>query len=230
MFVGHHGVAFAAKRIAPRVSLGTLMLAALFPDLLVFGFLIAGVEHIRISPGITAFSWLDGYDIALSHSLLMDIVWSALFGAVYFLRHRDTRGAWVLCGLVLSHWVLDAVSHRPEIPLAPGLDTRIGLGLWNSLPATFVVEGGLWAACLAVYVRATAPKKHLGTYAFFGLAALLTVVFISMPFRAAPPSVMVAIIVPSLASGVILAWSYWVERLRTVRGATTAELPIGTMG
>lgn len=230
MFLGHHGVGFAAKRLAPRVSLGTLQIAAVFPDLLVFGFLIAGIEHIRISPGITAFSWLDGYDIAISHSLVMDIIWSALFAAVYFLRRHDLRGAWVLFGLVLSHWVFDFVSHRPQIPLAPGLDSRVGLGLWYSLPATFVVEGGLWVACLAIYIRATAPKKPMGTYAFAGLVGLLTIVFVAMPFRTPPPSVLRAATLGGVATGVIVAWSYWVDRLRTLRTRNMPRLTVNAAG
>ena len=217
MFVGHQAVAFAAKRAAPRVSLGTLQLAAIFPDLLACALVIAGMEHIRISPGITAFSWLDGYDLAISHSLMMDVVWSALFAAVYFLWRRDARGAWVLCGLVLSHWVLDYVTHRPELHLVPGAESRVGLGLWNSVPATFAVEGGLWIACLAVYVRATAPKTRLGTYALYALVVLLTLVFIAIPFGPPPPTVLVAAAGGGVAIVLILAWCYWIETLRTPR-------------
>jgi len=122
----------------------------------------------------------------------MDVVWSALFAVVYFLWRRDSRGAWVIVSLVISHWVLDFVSHRPEMPIAPGLDWHVGLGLWNSLPATFAVEEALWLAGVAIYLRTTAPKKPLGTYAFWALVVLLTVAWITTPFRPAPATVVAA--------------------------------------
>jgi len=223
MFIGHHAAGFAAKRFAPRVSLATLQIAAVFPDLLVFGLLIFGIEHIRITPGITAFSWLDAQDIAISHSLAMDVIWSALLGGGYFLRRRDARGAWVICALVLSHWVFDFLSHRPDMPLAPGVDLRLGLGLWYSLPATFVVEGALWIAGLALYIRTTTPKTRLGTVAFCVLVGLLTMAFITMPFRSAPPSVMRAVVMAGVPLSLVLALSFGVDRLRAIR--TTVRPP-----
>ena len=106
MLVGHHAVGLGAKRFAPLVSLGTLQVACLFPDLLNFVDQIAGIEHARITPGITAFSALDGYDIAISHSLLTDVVWSGVFALGYFWWRRDLRGSTVLFAAVFSHWVL----------------------------------------------------------------------------------------------------------------------------
>jgi len=91
MLVGHHAVGFAAKRVAPSVSLGTLQLASVFLDLIVFVDQLAGIEHARVTPGITAFSALDGYDVAISHSLLTAVLWSAAFAIVYFWRRRDVR-------------------------------------------------------------------------------------------------------------------------------------------
>jgi hypothetical protein len=92
MLVGHFAVGMGAKPIAPRVSVGTLMLAAVVADLLFWLFVLLGVEHVRIQPGITATNALDLYDIPLSHSLLMDTVWAVLLGSFYFLRHRSPRG------------------------------------------------------------------------------------------------------------------------------------------
>src|SRR5690242_3013072 len=145
MLVGHFAVGLAAKRIVPNVSAGTLVLAAVLADLLAFVFLIAGIEHVNITPGITAVNPIDCYDFAISHSLLMDAVWAALFAAAYFMWKRDVRVAWVLFAAVLSHWVLDWISHRPDMALAPGMHRYFGLGLWNSVPATLAVEGSLWA-------------------------------------------------------------------------------------
>jgi hypothetical protein len=194
-----------------------LQLAAVFPDLLACVLVVGGIEHIRISPGITAFSWLDGYDLAISHSLLMDVLWSALFAALYLLRRRDARGAGVLFALVLSHWLLDYVTHRPELHLVPGAEARLGLGLWNSIPATFAVEGGLWAICLAVYIRSTAPTTPLGTYALYALVVLLTLGFIAIPFAPPPSTVLFAAVAGGVAIASILGWSHWIEKLRTPR-------------
>ncbi len=117
MFVGHYAVAFACKRLSPRTSLGTFALGAQFPDLLFPVLLLTGVEHVRIAPGITRVTPIDFYDYPISHSLMMTIVWALLLSGIYWILRCDTR-ATVLLGLaVVSHWVLDFVSHPPDMPL-----------------------------------------------------------------------------------------------------------------
>src|SRR4051812_34423927 len=123
MHVGHFAVGLVAKRAEPKLSLGTLVLAAMLSDFLWAIFLFAGIEHVRFRPGRGAANYADAYDIALSHSLLMDVVWGALFAGAYFLRRRYPRGALVLFVAVVSHWVLDVVAHRPDMSLAPGTDS-----------------------------------------------------------------------------------------------------------
>src|SRR5580704_5136121 len=130
MLVGHLGVGLIGKRVEPKISLGTWMLAVLLADFVCFPLLIAGVEGFPHGVG----------EIPYSHSLLMTTIWAALFAAAYFARRRYPRGAWLLFGAVLSHWVLDVISHRPDMRLAPGVTSAFGLGLWNSLPATLIVE------------------------------------------------------------------------------------------
>ena len=141
MFVGHFAVGLAAKPFAPRVSLATLILAAAFADLLWIVFFVTGLEHVEIAPGLMATNSLNLVSVPFSHSLLMDAVWALLCAGIYFLARRDSRGAWIIAAAVLSHWVLDVVTHRPDMQLAPGIDTRLGLGLWNSPTATLIVEG-----------------------------------------------------------------------------------------
>ena len=126
MFVGHFAVGLAAKSVAPRVSLGTLILAAAFSDVLWILFFAVGIEQVVIQPGIMVANSLNLVYIPFSHSLLMDAVWGGLFAAIYFLLRQDSRGAWTLCIAVLSHWVLDWVTHWPDMPLAPGLAFWIG--------------------------------------------------------------------------------------------------------
>src|SRR5579863_113831 len=134
MFIGHYALGLASKRIAPSVSLGALFLACQLADLIWPTLVLAGVESFTIRPGITAVTPLDFEHYPFSHSLLMLIVWGILLGVIYRAVTRSSRrSAIVLCALVVSHWVLDVVVHRPDMPLAPGLDARLGFGLWNSV-------------------------------------------------------------------------------------------------
>ena len=222
MLVGHHAVGFAAKSLAPRVSLGTLQVACVFPDLLTFALQLAGVEHARVVPGITAFSPLDGYEIAISHSLATNVLWAVIFAGAYFGWCRNLRGACVLSGVVFSHWVLDFISHRPELPLVPGVHWYVGLGLWNSIPLTFVVEGALWLIGILVYVRATKPTSRPGTFGLYALIGLLTLAWVRTPFAPPPPgdfsaAALLALLV--VYSG-LFALAYWIDACRTIRVIT----------
>ena len=115
MFIGHIAVALAAKRAAPKTSLGTLLIGAQFLDLLWPVLLLLGVEHFRISVGDTAVTPFDFYDYPISHSFVMSIVWSILLGGVYYFVKKDLKSAVILGQCVFSHWVLDFLSHRPDL-------------------------------------------------------------------------------------------------------------------
>jgi hypothetical protein len=221
MFLGHAAVAFAAKKAAPKTSLGTLLMAAQFIDLLWPIFLLAGLEHVRIDPGNTALTPLDFYDYPLSHSLLGVVVWGLAFGAVYFAARRYRAGAVILGGLVVSHWVLDFLTHRPDLPLAPGSDARVGLGLWNSVPATVIVEGALFAAGVALYARTTRAADRTGTYALWGLVGFLVLIYAMNVFGAAPPNTDV-IAIAGNASWLFVVWGYWIDRHRVISGRSPA--------
>ena len=214
MFVGHLAVGLAAKRVAPKVSLGTLLLAATFPDVLWSLFLLIGFEHVRIKPGITPVNPLDLYDFPLSHSLLMDAMWAALIAGSYFLWKKSSRGAFVLFFAVISHWVLDFVSHRPDMPLTPWSHTYFGLGLWNSVRATLLVEGLLWCAGIVVYIRATRAKHWVGVVAFWAIVLLLTFAWIADLGSVQPPSLRALEIVNVISMAILLAWGYWIDTLR----------------
>jgi len=209
MLVGHFAAGLLAKRAVPRVSVGTLMLAAMLSDLLLFIFLIAGLEEVEISRG-----GLIGRNIALSHGLLMDAIWAALLAAAYFLWRRYSPGAWALAACVLSHWLLDFVSHKPDMPLSPGVSARFGLGLWNSLPATLVVEGGLWVTAVILYARAMRPKSRAGIFAFWGAVAFLTLAWIGNIAGPPPASATAAEFQGLIFFSTAVAWFYWVNRLR----------------
>ncbi|HEX7929083.1 MAG TPA: hypothetical protein VF678_15920, partial [bacterium] len=140
MFIGHYAVGFATKAVAPRANLGWHFTAVELLDMIWPPLVLLGIEQVRVAPGITAFTPLDFLHYPWSHSLVMAAVWSLAYGGLYYWRSRDgNTSAWL--GLaVFSHWVLDWISHRPDMPIAPGVDAKVGLGLWNSIPATVAVE------------------------------------------------------------------------------------------
>ena len=213
MFIGHFAAAFAAKRAAPRASLGALFAAAQLPDLLWPLFLLAGWERVRIAPGDTAFTPLAFEHYPWSHSLATVAGWAALFGGGYLLATRDRRGALVVAALVVSHWVLDAVTHRPDLPLTPGGASRVGLGLWNSVPTTIVVEALLFAAGLAVYARRTEARDRVGGAGLWALAGTLLLIYLGNVFGPPPPAV-TPIAWAGLGIWLLVAWGEWVDRHR----------------
>ncbi len=213
MFVGHFGVGFAGKAAAPRVSLGTLFLAAQLVDLLWPTLLLLGLERVEVSPGITRVTPLDFVSYPISHSLLAVVLWGALFAGVHHVARRSAAGAAILFGAVVSHWLLDLLTHRPDLPLLPGSGPKVGLGLWGSLPGTLAVELALFAAGVALYVRATRPRDRAGTWALAGLVAFLLAVYAANLFGGAPPDSK-AIAWAGHAQWLLVLWAWAVDRHR----------------
>jgi len=213
VFIGHFAVAFAAKRAAPGLPLGTLFLAAQLADLVWPTLVLLGFESFEIRPGITAVTPLDFVHYPYSHSLLALAGWGALLAVPCFAWRRSFAAAAVLFALVLSHWLLDAASHRPDMPLTIGGSERVGLGLWNSVAATLIVEGVLFAMCVAVYARTTRAVDRTGQWALAGLIAFLAVVYIANLFGPPPPST-TAVAWSAQAIWLLVAWGYWIDRHR----------------
>ncbi|MGA9407599.1 MAG: hypothetical protein WBW71_10745, partial [Bacteroidota bacterium] len=205
MFIGHFAVALGAKKAAPKVSLGTLIMAAQFVDLLWPIFLLIGVEHVRISPGDTAYTPLAFYDYPVSHSLLTGIGWAIIFGAVYYAVRRSARNALILAGCVISHWFLDLIVHRPDLPIVPGMKTYVGLGLWNSVPATVIVEGALFVVGIVLYLRSTAPIDRTGKYSFWSFIVFLVFVAIGNIVGGPPPNV-TALAIVAMSVWLLVLW------------------------
>jgi hypothetical protein len=212
MFIGHFALGFAAKRAAPRLSLAALFAAAQLADLIWPFLLAAGVEQVRIQPGITAFTPLDFISYPYSHSLLALVLWGLLFGGACAVVVRDRRVMLVVAALVVSHWVLDWITHRPDMPLYPG-GPKAGLGLWNSIPGTIAVEVAMFAVGVWMYAQATRPRDAIGRRAFAAFVGfLLAVYFGSM---GPPPPGIAAIVVAAIAgAAVILVWAWWFDRHR----------------
>ena len=215
MFLGHYAVALGAKRAAPNTSLGTLVMASQFIDLLWPVLLLAGVEHVRIEPGNTAVTPLDFYDYPVSHSLVGVLLWGVVVGGLYFAFKRSWRNALVVGLAVISHWLLDLIVHRPDLPLNFAGETRMGFGVWNSLPLTVVLELGLLAGGAFLYIGATKAKDRIGSYGLAGLLAVLVGIYMANLFGPPPPDVGM-IGVAGNASWLFVLWAAWIDRHREV--------------
>ena len=214
MFVGHLAVAFVAKKLEPRVPLAVLVAASFGLDLLWPLLLFAGIETVRIDPGNTAFTALDFQSYPWSHSLAAAGVWGVAAGWVVLTRFKHHRTAWIVGIVVISHWVLDVVTHRPDLPLWPG-GPRVGLGLWNSIGGTIAVEGVLFIAGLVVYTSMSQPRDGIGRWALWALVALVTLIWLVGPWSPPPPS-STAVAVVALAMWLFPPWAHWIERHRVV--------------
>ena len=215
MFLGHHAVAFAAKRVAPRTSLGMLMGAALLLDLVWPVLVLTGVESFRVEPGNTAFTPLAFDSYPFSHSLLTSLGIAVLLAIAYWSFARYQPGAWMVGLGVFSHWVLDFISHRPDLPLAPGGEARVGLGLWNSIPATLAVELVLFGVAVWIYLRTTRPREMAGRVAPWILVGFLLATYFANAFGPPPPSAH-AVSWVALAVWLLPFWAAWMDRRREV--------------
>lgn len=216
MFIGHFGVALAAKKVAPQTSLGTLIFASQFLDFLWPLFLLLGIEHVVIAPGITKVSPLNFTDYPFSHSLFAILLWAALVAVSYYRIRHDRRGAWVIGLAVVSHWLLDLLVHRPDLPLYPGGRLRMGLGLWNSRPASIAAEALLFAVGLYWYLSVTRPRDGVGLYGFWSLICALVLGWVSALVGGAPPSV-TAVAWGGIGMWLVVPWSWWADRHRDLR-------------
>jgi len=217
MFLGHFGVAFAAKRVAPPTSLGALIFAAQFLDELWPILLLLGVEQVRIVRGLMAASPLDLVYYPYSHSLLMAIVWGILVGGAYFLLRRYGRGAWIIGALVVSHWFLDLPMHRADLPLWPGASSpKVGWGLWNSVPATYLIEFAIFAIGIAIYLRATRARDRIGRWGLWAYILVLALLYVIS--NGPPPPNERALAWSALGIWLFVPWAWWVDKHREYVG------------
>ena len=212
MFIGHFAAGMAAKKLQPSISLGTLFLAAQWLDLLWPTLLILNVEHVVIAPGTSQVTPLDFTDYPFTHSLAMVLGWSSLFAIVYFFLTRNKQGALIIGLLVLSHWLLDLLVHIPDLPLYPGSSPKFGLGIWNSLLLTILLEGSIFTAGIWLYVRAKKVKNEKVTIWFWSLAGFLLVMHVMNLFGPPPPSVS-AIAWAGHLQWLFVLWAWKADRL-----------------
>jgi hypothetical protein len=212
MFIGHYALGLAAKRVVPATSLGTLVAAATFADLLWPVFLLVGVEHVTNLGGPNPFLTLRFDSYPISHSLVTLLGWGLLAAVLYRMQTGYTRGALVVGLLVVSHWVLDYVVHIPDLPLSPvGDGPKVGMGLWQSPRATIAVETIMAVVGVALYLGTTRARDRVGRY---GLAAFMLLVglgYAAALFSPPPSNVKVLAI-----GGLVFGWLFvgmagWVD-------------------
>ena len=212
MFIGHFAVGLASKRLAPSTSLGWLIAAPALVDLLWPVFLLIGWEEVRIEPGNTAFTPLNFVHYPYTHSLLMGVVWGLLLAMIYWRQSQNRRGAMVIAGGVVSHWVLDWVTHRPDLPLYPG-SAKFGLGLWNNVAATVAVETTMFAIGVIIYARTTKARDAKGRGGFWTFVAFLLIAYASNILGGPPPSVGVLELV-ALSAVILPLWAFAFDKHR----------------
>lgn len=214
MFIGHFAVGLAAKRASPKVSLGSLFMACQLLDLIWPLLLLLGLEHAKVEVGNTVVTPLNFYDYPISHSLMMTLIWSVLFGVIYYFIKKDRRGALVVGLLVLSHWLLDLIVHRPDLPVAMS-GPYVGFGLWNNKIATLVIESLLFIAGVFIYKRTTRPSDRYGFFVFWILIGLLALIYFANLFGPPPPSIEAVAVAGNLI-WVFVAMAFWADRHRAV--------------
>jgi membrane-bound metal-dependent hydrolase YbcI (DUF457 family) len=219
MFIGHFAVGFASKRVAPRTSLGLLLAAPLLADIIWPVLLLAGVEKVRITGGTNPFLTLTFDSYPWSHSLLMLTIWGVLLAGGYYAVTKYRPGATILFVGVLSHWVLDVVTHVQDMPLAPGVPTFVGLGLWHSVVGTVVIEGVMFVAGVWLYSRVTTPRDKIGRWAWWAYVVLLVASYLSQFGGGTPPSVQAIGWLAIIMSVVMVAWAWWLDRHRDLRAS-----------
>jgi membrane-bound metal-dependent hydrolase YbcI (DUF457 family) len=200
MFIGHVAAGLVGARQA-RIPLGTAILAAQLPDVIWPLLVLAGVEQVAIAPGDTAVTPLRFEHYPWSHSLVMVALTGAALGALYGWRRRSRRMGVTFALMAASHWVLDVASHRPDMPILPFGGPKLGLGLWNSVAATVVVEGALFAAAVWFYARGHRLDR--------GFASLIvTMIAAYVANLLGPPPRSVTVVAVAAAALVPLLW-YW---------------------
>jgi membrane-bound metal-dependent hydrolase YbcI (DUF457 family) len=216
MFLGHYALAFGAKRIVPAVSLGTLFLACQFADLLWPTLLVLGIEIVEIDPGNTLVTPLNFIKYPYSHSLVMLLVWAVVFALLYFAFRRGRAGAITVGALVLSHYVLDVITHRPDLPITIGGDARLGFGLWNYPGTTLAIESALFLIGIGMYVTVTRERDRAGKIGLLALIATLGAIYFAALYGPPPPNSQ-AIAMAGHLSWLFVLWAYWVDRHRGPR-------------
>ncbi|HUK20461.1 MAG TPA: hypothetical protein VLV45_02750 [Gemmatimonadales bacterium] len=227
MFIGHYALGLAAKRLAPRTSLGTLIAAPTFADLIWPVFLLLGWERVSVAGGTNPFLTLAFDSYPISHSLVTLAGWGLLVGALYKMKTGYAQGALVVGLLVFSHWVLDWIVHIPDLPLYPG-GPKVGLGLWRFAPATVVIELLMFVGGIGLYMTATRARDRIGRYGVWALLVLLALSYVGSLFSPPPGNIKALAIGGIIFGWLFVALAWWADRHRdtTLPGEASPSKPL----
>ena len=204
MFVGHYGVSFVTKKADPSIPLWVVFVAVQWLDVMWAPLVLLGVERVRIAPGFTATNPLDLYYMPYTHSLIAALLWSAAAAGMYHLIPRAQVRASILVGVaVFSHWVLDFIVHRPDLPLYDNT-AKVGLGLWNYPAWAFGLEAALLLGAVAAYLQK--QPTHRAALVTFSVVMLGAQAYV---FFGPPPTSPAAAASTALAAYVIFAFVIW---------------------
>jgi hypothetical protein len=208
MFIGHFAVGFAGRRPGYLPSLAMLFIAVQLPDLIWPVLVLAGVETFRIKEGSTVLTPLEFTYYPYSHSLFMVAVWGIALGLVYFLFTKNKKAALILVPLVISHWILDYITHKPDLQLSPFSETKVGLGLWNHPAAELILETSMFLAAILLYYTRVKPKRKI---AFWSLVSVFLAIHFMNVFGPPPPSINMVAWSANLM-WLFVCWALWVEK------------------
>lgn len=214
MGIGHAAVALGASRAAPRINVGLLIFAAFLADFLLGIFAAFGLESAHVPADFASRHYLT-FTFPYSHGLAALVFWGvALAATLCWVDGRNRTWAFVvIAGLVLSHFVLDALVHVPELPLLGENSPKLGLSLWNHMPLELTLESVMAGAGLAIYWTLRPPEK-LGRWGMAVFVVAVTGLTWTQLLTTTPPTN--SQLVPSwiVAPLVFAAIPYWLDRKR----------------
>ncbi len=217
MFVGHYAVSLALKKFEKRASLGVLFLAVQFVDILFMPFVLLGIERMNIVPGFTESTHFELEYVPYTHSLVGSVFWAAVAYAVFrWLIVKKQSVALVVALAVFSHWILDLITHTPDLPLWTDDTMKLGLGLWNSAAATYALEAILLIAALWLYVRQTQASSTLGKYGMPVFVVAMLLINIVNIYGPPPAGGKVEMAISAMVAYLAFAGiAFWLDRKRS---------------
>jgi membrane-bound metal-dependent hydrolase YbcI (DUF457 family) len=217
MFIGHFGAGMALKKLSPSTSLGTLLLAADLPDVIFPILMLAGIEEAKVSADTARLMPFDMSNYPWSHSLLMIFIAGSLLAGGFWLKNRNILETLAIILAALSHWLLDFISHRPDMPLWPG-SAKFGLGLWDSLPGTLLVEIGIFALGILIFLKSSEAVNKAGKWGFWWFVIFLLPLYFGSLFGPPPPDMKAFGYVGIIGQFIFVGAGYWIDRNRRARG------------
>jgi len=220
MFIGHFGVGLALKRADKTLSLGLLFIAVQLSDLIYGVTLLLGVEKVSIIAGASPLTSAEYIFFPYSHSLVATLLLAGLIALIFLVvpfksSVPKSRTALVMATAVLSHFVLDAITHNSEMDLLGNGVYKIGLGLWNYPIASYIVEALLLITGLWIYLRSTKSKGLGGKYGLPILGGILLILNAVNTFGMYPTSAenLAMTMLAVYLSTIVIA--FWLDRKRS---------------